>query len=315
MKYFRVYFRVYPWILQVFLFGMLVIIMGWFSYSMVEIFLPKFTSYKLTRLIAINEQSPASMINAAVIMQGILSAFIFLIPALLFSYWTTPRPAQYLGLRAPGKKIHLLLAVLIILGAMPILQMIEGLISMINFGPKIKADQEVSESMMKAFLNLPTFSSFVKAFIVLAIIPAAGEELFFRGILLRFVRKRSPTMVMPVIFTAVVFSLSHTNIYGYVSIFLAGVLLAVIYYLTRSIWCSILAHLFFNGTQIILAYWSNTNAAAKAFLENNSVPVYYVVGGAVVFGVSFYLLLKNKTPLPDNWTDDFTAAELSRNVD
>jgi len=291
----------------------MIITMMWFGTFMVLTFLPKFSPYSATQLEGITEQSPMALISTVVIVQGLLSIFIFLIPALLFSYLAHPKPAEYLGLRTPGKNIQLLLVILVMLGAMPLLQMIEGFVSHINFGAKVKAEQAASDSMYSAFLHLPTFASFIRTFIVIAIIPAVGEEMFFRGVLMRFVKKKSRNMVVPVLFTAMVFSYSHTNVYGYLSIFLAGVLLAVIYNITGSLWCSIVAHMFFNGSQVILSYLGNNNAAVKAFLSNESVPVYYIICGALVFGISFYLLLKNKTPLPANWADDFTAEELSRN--
>src|SRR5580704_3531071 len=111
-------------------------------------------------------------------------------------------------------------------------------------------------------------------------------------------------MPLPIPFIAVVFSYSHFNIYGYLFIFLAGGLFSVLYNPIGSLWCSIIAHLVFNGTQLILTYMSNNNTTLRSFMENNIVPAYLVIGGAIVFSISFYLLLKNKTPLPANWTDD-----------
>ena len=122
-------------------------------------------------------------------------------------------------------------------------------------------------------------------------------------------------MVFPILFTAAVFSYTHSNIYGYLSIFIAGVLLAVIYNLTGSLWCSIVGHLFFNGTQVTLSYLGTRNGAIKTIMTSNTMPVYLVIAGATVFCISFYLLLKNKTPLPPNWSDNFTRDELSRKGD
>jgi membrane protease YdiL (CAAX protease family) len=306
------YFRSYPWGLQLFLFLMMVFTMSGFAYAMMLTFLPKLTPFSFIQITEINENSLPALINASIIVQGILNLFIFLVPAFLFSYLTHPNPAAYLGLRAPGKKIQWVLVILIMLGAMPVLEMIGGLISHINFGAKVKAEQAANDSMISAFLNMPSFGAFIRTFTILAIIPAIGEEMFFRGVMLRFAKKRSRNMGLPIIFTALVFSYAHANIYGYLSIFLAGVLLAVIYYLTGSLWCSIIAHLFFNGSQVIIAYIGNTNAALKTFMANNDVPVYLVISGAILFSISFYLLLKNKTPLPENWTDDFTPEELSQ---
>jgi membrane protease YdiL (CAAX protease family) len=163
---------------------------------------------------------------------------------------------------------------------------------------------------MNAFLNIPDFYSFMRGLLIMAIIPALGEEMFFRGVLMRFVKKRSRTMLAPILTSAALFALAHSNVYGLPSIFSAGILLAVIYYLTGSLWCSIFAHLLFNGLQVILSYAGSNNAAIKAFMSTNTVSYPLVIGSILVFCVSFYLLWKNRTPLAPNWTDDFAPGEL-----
>lgn len=304
------YFRSYPWGLQILLFFLMTFTFlscaGFVLFSVCT----KMTGYTPFQITSINIHSPQRLINTSLVIQGIESVFVFLLPAGIFAYLTHPRPSQYLGLRAPGKKIQLLLAALVMLGASPLLILIENLVGLINFGASIKASQLANENMMSAYMKMPGFTEFLRAFIVMAVVPAFGEEMFFRGVLMRFAKKRSHTMAIPMIFTAIVFAYAHTNIYGFLSIFIAGILLAVIYNLTGSLWCSILAHLSFNGFQIILSYIGNSNATIKTYLESNSVPLYLVGAGAVIFGISFYLLLKNKTPLLANWSDDYTLEEL-----
>jgi membrane protease YdiL (CAAX protease family) len=272
----------------------------------------KLTGFLPAQLAGIHPGSPAALIKATIVVQGVQNMFVYMLPALTFAYLAHPEPAAYLGLRKPGKSIQILLAVLLMTGAMPMLIMIENWMGLINFGKDIKAAQAANDNVFKAFLQMNSFVDFLRVFVVVAIIPAIGEELFFRGVLMRFARKRSRTMVFPIMFTAVVFSYSHANIYGYLSIFLAGVLLAVIYNLTGSIWCSIAGHLFFNGTQITLHYLGGTDGAVKTFLDNNTVPYSIVAAGALLFGASLYLLIRYRTPLPPNWSDDFTPDELSR---
>ncbi len=309
------YFRYYPWGLQLLLFLLMVFTMISSAAVVISSIFTKITGFPTSGLENISPGSPVSLINAAIMVQGLSSIFIFLLPALLFAYLSTPRPAAYLGLRLPGKKIQFVLVIFIMLGAIPVLEMIQELISHINFGAygkQVKAAQEASDNTFNAFLTMNSFSSFIKVFCIMAIVPALGEELFFRGVLMRFAKQKSLNMVFPILFTAAVFSFTHSNIYGYLSIFLAGILLAVIYNLTGSIWCSILGHLFFNGSQIILSYMGTHNAAVKTYMGANSLPLYLVAGGAAVFGMSFYLLLKTKTPLPANWSDNFTIDELSK---
>ncbi|MFI5196026.1 MAG: CPBP family intramembrane glutamic endopeptidase [Chitinophagales bacterium] len=299
------YFRTYPWGLQLLLFLLMAFTFLSSAGVIIASLLPKLAGIMPSQLGKIGPNSPAAIVSTTLIVEGVSNLCIFLLPAFLFAYLTHPQSGEYLGLRKPGKWIQPVLAILVMLGAMPVLEMIGGLISHINFGPSVKASQQANEEMMAAFLNIPSFAGFIKVFVILAIIPALGEEMFFRGVLMRFAKKKSVNMVFPVLFTAVVFAFVHSSVYGFISIFLAGILLAVIYNLTGSLWCSILAHLFFNGSQIILSYTGNNNAAIKKYLDNTDIPYYLVAAGVIVFGISFYLLLKNKTPLPKDWAEDF----------
>jgi len=122
--------------------------------------------------------------------------------------------------------------------------------------------------------------------------------------------RKKPTMFFSVAVTSLLFALIHFNVYGFVSILLAGILLAMIYYLTGSIWCSMLAHLINNGLQVVMIYVFRDNETWKAIVNGNTLPAYVpIVGGLVMVG-SFYMLWKNRTPLPEFWSVDFTAKEL-----
>ncbi|MES2701097.1 MAG: CPBP family intramembrane glutamic endopeptidase [Bacteroidota bacterium] len=303
------YFREYPWGMQILLFLLMAFT---FMSAVAAIFFSLFhkvTGYDMAQLQTISASSPTPLINAAIVVQAVGSLFVYVLPAWVFAYLAHPRPAEYIGLRKPGKPVQIVLAVTLMLGAMPVLALIAELISHIDFGAKVKASQAANDNTMSAFLKVPDAFSLIRALLVLAILPAFGEELFFRGVLMRLAKKRSSSMLIPILFTAAVFAYSHTNIYGYLSIFLAGVLLATIYNLTGSLWCSIVAHALFNGSQVVLAYMANDNPAIKKFMDSNSVSWYLVVAGAAVFGLSLYLLMKNRTPLPADWDNDFGANE------
>ena len=307
------YFRSYPWGMQLLFFMSLVLSFFLAANILLSGLLTKVYGISFLQIEGITDSSPLSLINIAILIQGLSSILVFLLPGFLFGYLAHPKPLQYLGLVAPGKNMQILLVVLVMLGAMPVLQFIEGMIGKINFGEQIRKSQQANDDMMAAFMKMPDLIAFIKAFVVMAIIPAIGEELFFRGVMMRFARKNAKSMVFPIVFSAIVFAFAHSNIYGFASIFMAGVLLGVIYYVTGSLWCSILAHLFFNGLQIVLAYIANTNGTLKHFMEGGDAMqlLPYALGGGVLFAVSFYLLLKHKTPLPTNWPQDFTEQELA----
>jgi membrane protease YdiL (CAAX protease family) len=272
--------------------------------------IPNITGISAGDIASVSENSPRSHISAALWVQALSSLFVFTLPVLLFAYSTHPRPKQYLGLRSPGKAIHWPLVILIMLSLLPVLIYIAGLLGQIDFGEKAKELQEQNDRMMKAFLSIKNLTQLLVSFIVLAIIPAVGEELLFRSVLMRFAAKRSRTMVFPIVVSALMFALMHTNPQGMFSIFAAGVVLALIYYLTGSLWCSILAHLFHNGLQVVLMYISLSNGMLKNIVQEDNIPIQYALIGLVVFVASLYLLWKNRTPLPATWSNDFNADEL-----
>lgn len=295
------YFRTYPWALQFLLFILMIFTMASFGRFCLQVLLPKI--YGVSFATVLQQVTPSSgrqVIHAALATQGVLSICLFMLPPLLFANLTHPRPFGYLGLTTPWQPLHILLSILAIVGAMPVFVTIETLISRLNLGADVKAQQEAAETIQRAFLDMPSLADFFSTFTVMAIIPAIGEELFFRGVLMRFTRQKTRNMVVPFIFTSVIFALSHSNYYGMLSIFLAGALLASLYYLTGSLWCGIVAHLVFNGAQVIACYINPGTPAG-----DNSIHWGMAAGGLALFTAAFYLLWKTKKPLNPNWYKDF----------
>ena len=295
------YFRTYPWGLQMLLFLLLVFTMISLAQVCLGVLLPRFYGTTFAELLKVSENSPVALIHASLLTQGFFSVMMFLVPALLFANFTHPQPFRYLGINKPKKPIHLLLSLLAVLAAMPVLLAIEEGMRHIDFGASVKAGQESAERIQKAYLIMPTFGDLARTFTVMAIIPGIGEELFYRGILMRFTRQRTRTLWVPIVFSSAIFAASHANYYGMFSIFLAGVLLAVIYYLTGSIVNGMLAHICFNGAQIIATYAGLGNGAQ----QTTTGTITWAAGGAIVLIGTLYLLWKTRTPLPADWYMDF----------
>jgi membrane protease YdiL (CAAX protease family) len=309
---FNRYWRSYPWWMQ--LIQLIILIFVLFSFLVLGIgygLLPKLMNVSLGELVEISGQTPDRVLRVVFIIQALFSAGVFLLPALLFGYFTHPRPKEYLGLRPAGKPLQWILVALLMLGALPVFLQIESWIELIDFSAATRAKQDQYEESVKAMLRMPDFISFLKVFVIMALLPAVGEELLFRGVLMRLAAQRTKDRAFPVVITSLMFALMHGNIFGMTSIFLAGVLLALIYFLTGSLWCSILAHLLNNGLQIVLFYMAGDNATVKAVAESNRLPWYLPVAGIALFSVSLYLLIRNKTALPHDWADDYTQEELS----
>jgi membrane protease YdiL (CAAX protease family) len=307
------YWREYPMWMQVLLFGLMIFTLVSFFSLLISVIIPRITGHTVVDTVDITSSSPRSLIDAFLLVQGLSSIGIFLVPALLFSYLTHPSPSKYLGLRKPGAKIQWLLVIIVVIGALPVLLGIQSLVNSFNLGEGLKKAQARNEEITKAILTMDTSVALVKSFIVIAIIPAIAEELLFRGIAMRMLHSPTKKIGIAIVISAFLFSIVHSNPTGLLSIFFAGVVLGTIYYLTGSLWLSMLGHMINNGLQVAVVYMGNSNPAIKSFVEGDYIPWQWPVIGLVVFAASFYLLWKYRTPLPDDWSDNFRGEEREKN--
>mgnify|MGYP003575890519 CR=1 FL=1 len=298
--------------MQIIQLGILLLVMfSFFGLGLTPVIL-KLSNVSPDDFLNISDQSPRRVINAALWVQLFSAIGIFLLPALLFAYFTHPRPTEYLGLRAPRKLIQVLLCVIIIVSATPLFLTVAEWMSHINIAAAKEA-QELNDRYMKAFLSMDSFGQLLVSLLIMAVLAGVSEELFFRGLLMRFGTKASRNVVLGIVISALLFAAMHSNIYGLPSILLAGVLLGFFYYLTGSIWCNIIAHIIYNGLQVVMVYFANKNPAIAKMNETNHVPGMWVVIGTLISVAAFYALWKIRTPLGPEWTNDFSKEELEGN--
>ena len=301
---FRVrYFREYPWPLQLLLFLLMVMTMASLMTAVGYVLVPKIFGYTLLDIGAVSTNSPRKLINAALTFQALTSAGLFLLPAILYAYLSHPNPRWYLGLRSPGKAVQVLLVIVIILSATPVFLGLDALFRA-WLPESSKATQATNDRLTAAFIQSKTIPQLLASLGVVALLPALGEELFFRGVIFRFVAKKTRGLAFPLIASAGFFAAVHYNPSGLPAIFAAGMLLAGIYYLTGSLWMSVLAHFVYNGLQVVVVYLAQDNTALKAVTEASEIPSMWIAGGAVVFCATFWALWKVRTPLPLGWASD-----------
>ena len=308
---FNRYWRSYPVFMQIIQLGILLLVLfSFFGMGITPVIL-KLSHVSQEDFLNLSNTSPRKVINAALWVQFVTAMGIFLLPAFLFAYFTHPRPAAYLGLRAPKKWLHVMLCILIIIFATPLFLTIAEWMSHIN-SAAAKEAQAVNDRYMKAFLSMNSIGQLLMSLFVLSVLAGLSEELFFRSIIMRFGTKTTKNIVLGILISALLFALMHSNIYGLPSIFLAGILLGSFYYLTGSIWCSIIAHIFYTGFRVIMVYFSGKNPTVAAINETNQVPYSWVIIGILLSSLGFYFLWKTRTPLSPDWTHDYLPEELEQ---
>ena len=122
----------------------------------------------------------------------------------------------------------------------------------------------------------------VATLILVALLPAVAEEYIFRGCIARsFARKG---YVFAVFMSALLFAIMHGSPLQLVHQFLIGVVCAVLFFATRSLWPPIILHFLNNAIALVLGYVQN-RGSAFAVAEVWQYVVMCVVGAAATIGL------------------------------
>ena len=109
----------------------------------------------------------------------------------------------------------------------------------------LKNQQDFNTKIQEGFIP-KVFRSFLFNIILLAIIPAIGEELFFRGILQKICIGIFKNNIAGIGITSLIFGMLHFQIENLLSIIFASILLGYIYNYSKNIFLTILLHFGFN---------------------------------------------------------------------
>lgn len=107
--------------------------------------------------------------------------------------------------------------------------------------------------------------------LAIAVIPAIGEELLFRGM----IQRKLSFMINPHIaiwLVAILFSAIHLQFYGFLPRMLLGILFGYLYWWSGNIWIPIFAHFVNNAFTVLIVYFSNISSISGE-IEEQSVPL------------------------------------------
>ena len=230
-----------------------------------------------------------SSVNALKLMQLFNGLGIFVSPLLLYSYLTN---YDFKFTRITRQNTMLVIAIMMFVT--PFVTLLLEWNMKIPFPEWILRLDLNSEVIVKAFLNMNTSSDFLYTLIVIAFVPAIGEELFFRGYLQRTICNALSSPHTAIIITSALFSLIHLDMQAFFPRFFLGLLLGYLYYWSTNLWLPILAH-FVNNAQVVVFNFSPFKLQSgefSFFYQKNVEPVIGLFSLAAVM-LLLYLLYQN----------------------
>ena len=229
----------------------------------------------------------------------------FLIPPFVLAYIFSFDSLQFLYLKKTTKRINYLYVVLFMLAIIPLINLLGDLNSRLvlpewlsGVEAWMKTTEQQAEELTLRMLNVETISGLCLNIIVIALLPAIGEELMFRGALVRiFQHWKSKHLAVWV--AAIIFSAIHFQFYGFLPRVILGASFGYMLLWTGSLLPAIVAH-FLNNAVIIIVHYLNHNGFINVDADSlGSGNTWWIgiMGG--VIALSLLALMKKKQALSD----------------
>jgi membrane protease YdiL (CAAX protease family) len=111
--------------------------------------------------------------------------------------------------------------------------------------------------LTERLLLMSNFGYYLFNILMIAIIPAVGEELIFRGVFQNLFAEICKNTHASILITAILFSAVHGQIFGFLPRFVLGIFLGYLMVWSKSVWLPVLAHFVNNGLAVTAYYLAN----------------------------------------------------------
>jgi uncharacterized protein len=210
-------------------------------------------------------------------IQLIQSVSLFIIPAIILNHILFQPDRNFIAARKfPSITLSILVLITLIVSS-PLIEILlkwNSSIKLPSFMAGIELKLQESENraafLTEKLLSGQRITDYLFNILMVAIIPAIGEEFLFRGIIQRLFAASLKNMHLSVLFAAMLFSAFHFQFYGFFPRLALGMFFGYLFFWSGSIWIAVLAHFFNNFFEITIEfldknYGTNLSALIEKF--------------------------------------------------
>ena len=240
-------------------------------------------------------------------MQAWVSIGTFVLPPIALYYFEKKAGIDYLRLNTPVSGKLILLTALIMFSVFPFIEwviMINQMMHLPSFLQGVEdwmrdKEKELSE-FTKQILIMKSPVDLMINLLILAVIPAIGEELLFRGCFQNIFTRITRNQHAGIWITAILFSAIHVQFLGFFPRMFLGALFGYLFLWSGSIWLAVLAHFTNNAMAVVGAYVLQMKGKPLDSLDNPDTSI-FIAAGSILFTLlicgAFYKISKEKIKL------------------
>ncbi len=154
--------------------------------------------------------------------------------------------------------------------------------SMSGIETALQLMEENMRVITEFLVEFDSFGGFFLGIIVIAVIPAIGEELVFRGLIQNHLVRITKNIHVAIWVAAFIFGAIHMQFYGLFPRMMLGVLFGYLYYFSGRLSYAMLAHFFNNGIAVVAVYLHQLGKIEYDIDSSETILWYQVLVSALV---------------------------------
>ena len=291
--------------------------------SLLILLMDNFTGYSSMILLGNGSIETLGERNYVRWISGLGHLFTFLIPATItVAFFYKNQWIEKMHLAIAPKFQNIILGSLFVLLSFPLVQLSYYANQQVPIPEWAVKMEAAAEQLIESLTVMNSFPELLLNLLVIAIIPAIGEEIVFRGIIQQklqqiFSKKKREGDIaergeeslgytevdlnenrtaawLAIWIAAFIFSAFHFQFAGFLPRLILGAGLGYLFYWTRNLWVPIIAHAVVNGSQVFGKFYLNQELE-DVTIENNlqSFGPVFVVATIAMIGLGYLLLKSN----------------------
>ncbi len=185
---------------------------------------------------------------------------MFILPALAFPYLMGERVGNLMRFQGIDLE-RVLFTVLTIIFFFPI----SNFLAQLNAGMELpevlggleerfRAWEDQAKAITEELLAVDTWQGLTGNLLLVAALPAVGEEMIFRGTIQRLLERSSRNIHVAIWVSAFLFSAMHMQFYGLLPRLMLGALFGYMLIYSGTLWVPILAHFLNNAVAVVISF-------------------------------------------------------------
>ncbi|MEI7980541.1 MAG: CPBP family intramembrane glutamic endopeptidase [Bacteroidota bacterium] len=247
---------------------------------------------------SLSDPDDARVLRILQYFQVLQSIGLFILPAMLAGYLFERSSRTYLKIDRFSNGMAYLLVLVLMFMALPFINWMVSVNEMMKlpgFLKDVEAWMKTTEDqaarLTGVFMKMPTAGSFLFNLVMIAVLPAFGEELMFRGLVQRLLGEWLKNIHAAIFISAFLFAAMHLQFYGFLPRLMLGILFGYLFFWSGSLWLPIAAHFLNNGAAVVVS-WLGQQGIISGDYENFGATdnFWLILASAVITGILLYLI-------------------------